>query len=49
MIGVMLIYLKVTICAECKNSLKRSKLPKYALANDLYVGDVPHELQGKKK
>ena len=33
---------------ECKTSLKKKKLPKYALANDLYVGELPKELTGLK-
>jgi hypothetical protein len=36
----------VNICKECFNSLKYHKLPKYALANNLYIGPVPDELEG---
>ena len=37
---------KVNICKECLNSLKDHKLPKYSLANNLYIGPVPNILEG---
>ncbi|PPQ73393.1 hypothetical protein CVT25_004618, partial [Psilocybe cyanescens] len=33
------------ICSECYNSLKTEKRPKFSLGNDLWIGDVPKELQ----
>jgi hypothetical protein len=32
------------ICTPCKTALLLDRLPKYALANDLWIGDVPYEL-----
>jgi hypothetical protein len=34
------------ICSECASSLEKGKIPRYALANNLWIGDIPHELQG---
>lgn len=36
----------VSVCIECMNSLKKKKRPKFSLANDLWLGDIPKELQG---
>ena len=33
------------ICASCKNSLQEGLVPKYALANGLWLGSVPAQLQ----
>lgn len=35
-----------SICEDCDSSLKNAKRPRLALANDMWVGDVPEELQG---
>jgi hypothetical protein len=32
------------ICSECEKQLKNDKLPKFALANGMWVGEVPPEL-----
>lgn len=34
------------ICSACVNIMRRGKVPKNALANGLWLGDVPEELQG---
>jgi hypothetical protein len=34
----------VWICGECESALRRDALPRLALANDLWIGDVPCEL-----
>jgi hypothetical protein len=34
----------VWICGECSLALQKKKLPRLAVANDLWVGDVPPEL-----
>ena len=36
----------VSICNECMQSLKKDRRPKFSLANDMWVGDVPRELKG---
>jgi len=33
------------ICNKCKRSLDADRIPKHALANNLWIGDVPRELQ----
>ncbi|KDQ25382.1 hypothetical protein PLEOSDRAFT_1013941, partial [Pleurotus ostreatus PC15] len=33
-----------TICTQCEASLRNSNMPKLALANGLWLGDVPEEL-----
>jgi hypothetical protein len=38
-------FLQVFICADCNSYLKRNLTPKYALANNLYMGIVPSVLQ----
>jgi hypothetical protein len=35
----------VWICSECETALGKKKLPRLALANDMWIGDVPSELQ----
>ena len=37
------------MCIKCKNSLKKKKLPKFALANNLFVGTASDLLKGKFK
>lgn len=32
------------ICFECSSVLQKGKIPRYSLANDLWIGEVPHEL-----
>ena len=32
------------MCFECVNALKRCSLPKLALANNLWIGTIPHQL-----
>ena len=34
------------ICRTCHSSLSKGCLPALALANDLFLGEVPPELQG---
>jgi hypothetical protein len=34
-----------TICMECVLALEKGKLPRFALANDLWIGDVPYQLR----
>ena len=31
----------VTVCSECKTSLLKDEIPRYALANKLYRGELP--------
>jgi hypothetical protein len=33
------------ICCECLRALKADKVPKFALANGMWIGQTPHELQ----
>lgn len=33
------------ICNECRRSLDADQIPKHALANNLWIGDVPRELE----
>ena len=33
------------ICKSCRDTVKRGKIPKFALACGLWLGRVPHELQ----
>lgn len=32
------------VCNECSRALTNNSMPKHALANNLWIGDVPHEL-----
>ncbi|KAG2362619.1 hypothetical protein BDR07DRAFT_1284294 [Suillus spraguei] len=32
------------VCDECSQALTENSMPKFALANDLWIGNVPHEL-----
>ncbi|KAF8185392.1 hypothetical protein BJ912DRAFT_828050, partial [Pholiota molesta] len=32
------------ICNECRVQLKNNRLPKFALANGMWIGEVPPEL-----
>ena len=32
------------VCVECSKSLRLDKIPTFALANGLWIGDIPHEL-----
>jgi hypothetical protein len=34
------------ICMECWSSLTKEKIPKFSVANKVWIGDVPPELQG---
>ena len=34
------------ICKSCKDTVKRGRIPKFALAHGLWLGKVPDELQG---
>ena len=34
------------ICKSCKETVKRRRIPKFALARGLWLGKVPDELQG---
>ena len=36
----------ISCCRDCGSSLRSGRLPRYALANDLWAGPVPEELQG---
>lgn len=33
------------VCHECVSALRNDRMPKYALANNLWIGSVPHELR----
>lgn len=33
-----------SFCASCLRSLKANKQPKFSLANDMWIGDIPNEL-----
>ena len=35
----------LTICKDCYSSLEKEKMPKYALANKLYRGELPSEFK----
>lgn len=34
----------VVVCRECIRDLKKNKIPMFALANGMWIGDIPHEL-----
>lgn len=36
----------VTLCHDCHNSLSHHRMPKFALANHLNLGEIPDELRG---
>ncbi|KAF9524534.1 hypothetical protein CPB83DRAFT_861085 [Crepidotus variabilis] len=36
---------KAMVCDECTTTLKRDKLPSYALANAMWIGHVPDQLK----
>lgn len=36
---------EVNICHECMLYLKRNRRPKFSLANDLWIGEIPSQLQ----
>ena len=33
------------MCKECTWAIKRNTIPRHTLANNLWLGDVPHELE----
>lgn len=35
----------VYICNECRNQLKKNVRPRLSLSNDMWIGDIPRELQ----
>lgn len=35
-----------SVCSDCEQSLKSSKIPMFSLTNYMWLGDVPPELQG---
>jgi len=35
-----------TLCQKCHDDLLRERIPKFSAANDMWLGDVPAELQG---
>ena len=35
-----------TLCQKCHNSLLKKNIPKFSVANDMWLGDVPAELDG---
>lgn len=35
----------ITVCSECLSSLKKNVQPPLSLANDMWIGDVPFDLQ----
>jgi hypothetical protein len=43
---LFIMFFKVNICVECYTPLARKKLPKFAMANNLYLGPIPTELKG---
>lgn len=34
------------MCLDCKRALERSMLPKFSLANNLFIGEIPYQLRG---
>lgn len=34
----------VCVCGECVQDLKKGQVPLYSLANNMWIGDIPHEL-----
>ena len=38
--------IRCRICADCWTSLTKEKVPKFSVANKVWIGDVPKELQG---
>jgi hypothetical protein len=34
------------MCHDCMNALEQHMIPKISLANNLWIGDVPHQLEG---
>ena len=34
-----------TVCKECWSSLSKEKIPKFTAANNVWIGDIPQELQ----
>ena len=43
--GPVLDYNCTMICNLCRGSIRNGKIPKLALANGLWIGDVPHQLK----
>lgn len=35
-----------TLCQKCHSALSNERIPKFSPANDVWLGDIPHELQG---
>jgi len=35
----------IHICKECRNQLKKNVRPRLSLSNDMWIGDVPRQLQ----
>ena len=35
----------VQLCNDCQNYLKKDKQPPLSLSNDMWIGDIPHQLQ----
>jgi hypothetical protein len=44
--GPVLDYNCNLVCETCRSSIRRDKVPRLALANGLWLGDVPNELAG---
>lgn len=36
---------KVSCCKDCLRDLKKGQIPPFSLANNMWIGDVPHELR----
>lgn len=34
------------VCTDCWSSLSKEKIPKFSVANKVWIGDIPKELQG---
>jgi hypothetical protein len=34
------------VCQKCRTSLSKEKIPKFSVANNMWLGDIPKELQG---
>ena len=37
--------ISIQACSECLSALKRKKLPRFSLANNMWIGDIPDELK----
>jgi len=35
-----------TVCHQCSSTLSKEKIPMFSVANKMWIGDIPAELQG---